>query len=134
MGFGGLAKRVLPSKHIIIIIIVKAGSHTPCLPTRFPFANWLLWVTIHINHINVFSIVTGMFYFSYYYYKLNVIIICMVSSFTTGMFLFIHFVLMQQHGYALHSKIMHFIRGSYLGSYHGMYACFTSHGTYSLTT
>ncbi len=32
------------------------------------------------------------------------------------------------------NKIMHFIRGSYLGSYHGMYACFTSHGTYSLTT
>ena len=78
---------------------------------------------------------TGMFYFSYYYYKLTVIIICMVSSFTTGMFLFIpFFFLMQQHGYALHSKIMHFIRGSYLGSYHGMYACFTSHGTYSLTT
>ncbi len=44
------------------------------------------------------------------------------------------FFLMQQHGYALHGKIMHFIRGSYLGSYHGMYACFTSHGTYSLTT
>ncbi len=31
-------------------------------------------------------------------------------------------------------KIMHFIRGSYLGSYNGMNACFTSHGTYSLTT
>jgi hypothetical protein len=26
------------------------------------------------------------------------------------------------------------IRGSYLGSYNGIYACFTSHGTYSLTT
>jgi hypothetical protein len=85
-----------------------------------------------------FSIVTGMFYYSYYYYKLTVIIKCMVSSFMTGMFfifiyLFIYF-LMQQHGYALHSKIVHFIRGSYLGSYHGMYACFTSHGTFCLTT
>jgi hypothetical protein len=84
--------------------------------------------------MHVFPIVTGMFYYSYFYYKLTVIIKCMVSSFMTGVFLLIHLFLMQQHGYALHSKIMHFIRGSYLGSYHGMYACFTSHGTYSLTT
>ncbi len=41
------------------------------------------------NHINVFPIVTGMFYYSYYSYKLTVIIKCMVSSFMTGMFLFI---------------------------------------------
>jgi hypothetical protein len=89
--------------------------------------------TYYYNNMHVFSIVTGMFYYSYYYYKLTVIIICVVSSFMTGMFLFIHFF-MQQHGYALHNKIMDFIRGSYLGSYHSMYACFTSHGTYSLTT
>ncbi len=49
-------------------------------------------------------------------------------------FIYSFIFLMQQHGYALHSKIMHFIRGSYLGSYHGMCARFTSHGTYSLTT
>jgi hypothetical protein len=28
---------------------------------------------------------------------------------------------------------MHFIRGIYLGSYNGMYACFEFHGMYSLT-
>ncbi len=49
-------------------------------------------------------------------------------------YFYLFIFLMQQHGYALHSKIMHFIRGNYLSSYHGMYACFTSHGTYSLTT
>jgi hypothetical protein len=32
------------------------------------------------------------------------------------------------YSFFLCSKIMDFIRG--LGSYHGMYACFTSHGTY----
>jgi hypothetical protein len=40
----------------------------------------------------------------------------MFSSFVTGVFFF-----MQQHGYALHSIIMHFIRDSYLGSYNGMH-------------
>ncbi len=42
--------------------------------------------------------------------------------------------LMQQHGYALHSIVLHFIRGIHLGIYNSMYACLTSHGTYSLTT
>jgi hypothetical protein len=58
------------------------------------------------------------YFYTYYYNNMHVFIICDRYVF-----------FMQQHGLL----IMHFIRGIYLGSYNGMYACFTSHGTYSLT-
>jgi hypothetical protein len=71
----------------------------------FPFLLIIIYFlyTYYYNNMHVFSIMTGMFYYSYYYYKLTVIIMCIVSSFMTGMFLFIHFF-MQQYGYAVHNN------------------------------
>ena len=105
--------------------------HVFIICDRYVFFQFIF--TLNIIIICMFSSsVTGMFFF-----PLNIIIISMFSSFVTGMlylflFCFIYFVLCSNM--ALHSIVMHFIRGIYLGIYNGMYACFTSHGTYSLTT